>query len=58
MKIEVMVMVITIGIIVTELRAAVERSVSPLTMMLMIDTGYYNHNGVDSRESCVLIISS
>ena len=65
-KIEVMAMVmvmvkimmITIGTIVTELRAAVERSVSPLMMMLMINTGYYNHNDVDSRESCVMIISS
>ena len=55
------IMMITIGTIVTELRAAVERSVSPLMMMmlmLMINTGYYNHNDVDSRESCVMILSS
>ena len=54
------IMIITIDTIVTELRAAVERSVSPLMMMLMlmINTGYYNHNDVDSRESCVMILSS
>ena len=54
------IMMITIGTIVTELMAAVEISVSPLMMMLMlmINTGYYNHNDVDSRESCVMIISS